>query len=73
MKTSSLTPRFIKATSPKQLERLMFKNNIVRRAYHDYQIEFCAKDGCWYAWYYADLSGSYNQEADEVQGTEQGG
>lgn len=70
MKTSALTPRFIKAQNPKQLERMMFKNNLVRRAYHDYQIVFDGK--AWYAWYYVDLSGSYNVEADEVQGTEGG-
>lgn len=43
MKTSALTPRFIKAQNPKQLERMMFKNNLVRRAYHDYQIVFDGK------------------------------
>lgn len=65
--TSTTTPRFLKAASPKQLERLMLQNNLKRRAWHNYQIVFDGK--AWYAWYYVDLSGSMNQEINEIENT----
>ena len=57
----------MKASSAKILERMMLQNNLKRRAWHNYQISFCQKDGMWYAWYYVDLSGSMNQEINEIQ------
>ncbi len=59
------TPRFIKAKTPKMLERLMLKNNLNRKSWHQYQIVFDGKD--WYGWYYVDLSGVYNLEINELQ------
>lgn len=47
----------------------MLRNNLKRQAFHKYQIVF---DGnAWYAWYYADLSGAYNQEILQVEGQQQ--
>lgn len=64
MKTSLSTPRFLKAMSPKGLERAMLLNNIKRKSWHKYDIIFDGKN--WIAWYYADLSGELNQEIKEV-------
>ena len=64
MKTSLSTPRFIKAKTAKALERSMLQNNLARKTWHQYQITHDGKD--WYAWYYVDLSGSYNLEVKEV-------
>lgn len=66
MPSSLQTPRFLKASNPKQLEREMLRNNLKRQRYHEYQIVF---DGnAWFAWFYVDLSGSYNQEIQQVEG-----
>lgn len=65
-KTSLTTPRFLKAQSAKGLERLMLRNNLKRKAWHQYQIVFDGKS--WFAWYYADLSGTFNKEIEEVEG-----
>lgn len=65
-KTSLTTPRFLKAQSAKGLERLMLRNNLKRKAWHQYQIVFDGKS--WLAWYYADLSGTFNKEIEEVEG-----
>lgn len=62
--TSLKTPRFLKSKTPKGLERAMLQNNLLRRSWHNYQIVFDGKE--WFAWYYVDLSGSYNQEINEV-------
>ena len=43
----------------------MLQNNLKRRAWHNYQIVFDGK--AWYAWYYVDLSGSMNQEINEIE------
>lgn len=58
------TPRFLKAVSPKGLEKAMLLNNIKRKSWHDYQIVFDGK--AWFAWYYVDLSGSVNKDMDEL-------
>lgn len=65
-KHSLLIPRYLKAATPQGLEKAMFKNNVKRRAFHDYKIVFDGK--AWFAWYYADVSGTYNQEINEVEG-----
>ena len=64
MKNVMSTPRFLKASSPKGLERAMLQNNLKRQAWHVYQITFDGK--AWFAWYQVDLSGAYNQEIKEV-------
>jgi hypothetical protein len=56
----------LKAASPKQLERLMLKNNLQRKCWHRYQIIFDGK--AWFAWFDVDLSGAYNQEINEIEG-----
>jgi hypothetical protein len=56
----------LKATSPKQLERLMLQNNLKRKCWHRYQIVFDGKS--WFAWFDVDLSGAYNQEINEIEG-----
>ena len=43
----------------------MLRNNLKRAAWHNYQIVFDGKD--WFAWYHVDLSGSFNQEINEVE------
>lgn len=48
----------------------MLRNNLARKCWHDYQIEFDGKH--WYAWYHVDLSGSYNKEIEEIEGPEPG-
>jgi hypothetical protein len=65
MKHSLKTPRFVKSTTAKGLERLMLENNLKRSTWHDYQIVFDGK--LWFAWFYVDLSGSYNQEILEIK------
>jgi hypothetical protein len=62
-------PRFVKAKTPKGLERAMLQNNMARKSWHNYQIVFDGKE--WFAWYYVDLSGSYNEEIKELDGTSQ--
>lgn len=44
-------PDFISASSPKGLRRLMLRNNIKRKAWFEYDIQFNPKDGKWYAWF----------------------
>lgn len=62
---SLTTPRFLKASTAKALERAMLRNNLKRQSWHQYQIIF---DGSsWYAWYYVDLSGTFNKEIEEVE------
>lgn len=47
----------------------MLQNNMARKSWHNYQIVFDGKE--WFAWYYVDLSGSYNEEIKELDGTSQ--
>lgn len=51
----------------------MLQNNLKRNAWHKYEDKGLQPDGYWYAWYYVDLSGSYNQEINEIQQTETAG
>lgn len=64
MARSLTAPRFLKAKSPKGLERAMLLNNIRRSSLHNYTIVFDGKE--WFAWYYVDLDGAYNQEIKEI-------
>lgn len=64
MSDSLNTPRFLVANTPKGLEQAMLKNNLKRKRYHRYQIVFDGRK--WFAWYEVDLSGSYNQEIEEI-------
>lgn len=66
MNTSATTPRFLKAKTAKALERLMLLNNARRKSFHQYSIVFDGKD--WYAWFYVDISGSFNLEGKEILG-----
>lgn len=62
---SALTaPRFVKAKSPKGLERAMLQNNIKRARQHVYTIVWDGKD--WFGWYYVELDGAYNTEIKEI-------
>lgn len=42
----------------------MLQNNLKRQAWHKYQIVYDGRE--WFAWFYVDLSGTYNQEIKEV-------
>lgn len=64
MVTSNSTPRFLRSTSPKGLERAMLENNIKRRSWHNYTIIFDGKN--WFAWYYVDLNLSTTKETEEI-------
>jgi len=66
MKTSLSTPRFLRASTPRGLERAMLNNNIKRKSWHNYQIVFDGKN--WFAWYHADLSEPTGQELEQVLG-----
>jgi hypothetical protein len=44
--------RFVKARTPKGLEREMLRNNVRKNSYHDYQIVWDGKE--WFAWYLDD-------------------
>lgn len=68
MVDSLSTFRFLSASTPKGLERQMLKNNLARRAWHNYQIVFDGRK--WYAWYQVDLSGAYNREIEEIKSAE---
>jgi hypothetical protein len=68
MQDSLTTPRFLTANTAKGLERAMLDNNLKRKRWHDYTIVFDGRK--WFAWYYTDLSGAYNQEIEEIQKTE---
>jgi len=69
MSRALTAPRFIKAKTPRGLEIAMLKNNIKRSSLHTYTILHDGKD--WFAWYYVDLDGAYNQELKEIL-TEEG-
>ena len=66
MQTSATIPRFIKARTARALERLMLLNNAKRKAFHKYEIVFDGKE--WFAWFYVDISNTYNTEAKEILG-----
>jgi hypothetical protein len=51
----SRTPNFISASTPKELVRLMLKNNVDKRLEFRYFDIAQAKDGTWYAWYYYEI------------------
>lgn len=71
MSDSLTSPRFLVANTPKGLEAAMLKNNVKRQRYHRYQIVFDGRK--WFAWYDVDLSGSYNQEINEIASDSAGG
>lgn len=72
-KHSLLIPQRLKAKRLEALLRLCMQNNAKRRRWHEYQFVYQSREDYWVAIYYVDLSGSLNTEAEEVQGTEQGG
>lgn len=68
---STVIPDFLTAGSPRELRRLMFKNNVAHSAWFNYQIQFA--NGKWYAWFHVDLTRSSNvsdfaQDPKELKG-----
>ena len=46
-------PDFISAKTPRGLRRAMLRNNFKQKGFVVYEfIQFVAKDGLWYAWFY---------------------
>lgn len=49
---ANLVPNFIKAKTPALLQGLMLENNLLKKAYIQYQDISQSTDGYWYAWFY---------------------
>lgn len=47
-------PRFLSASSPSGLERIMLKNNLDKSKEHNY-FDIVQVDGKWFAWFYEEV------------------
>jgi hypothetical protein len=64
---SQLVPAYLKSKTAQGLKLLMWQNNAKRSSFHNYGTPtFCAGDGYWYAWYYVDISGAFNKDAEDL-------
>lgn len=57
-------PVYLRAKSPRVLQRLMLKNNIKHSANFDYKV-MPGPDGLWYAWYKIDILETLDEKGGE--------